>query len=1173
MMDNKKKNLARFSSQSKRPTSSDKNFKYPTSARSPKNNSRKNTNLQSPMKEEEMILIKRKFLNKTKNINPKQTSSYLSFASPINRIYLNNNTSNTNNKKFDNSIKSQLICVENSLNNNLNSKEKIFSYMNNNHYQGISINKSLNSNNFHIPNNINNNYNKSISVNKKLNISNNNSNSNINFSNIFREKEISNSNKQFSMTALSSRKNSNEKKGANNYHYKKSSSISISLHKPVNSNLCNPSISNNNSNYNSNNNFSTNLKKSYIGFYNNYYNKKFSVNFFCNYLKASKNVKQNSSGNKSVSINYNINNASTTNKETNYKTNMKKTVKKIMTSTSKSSPRTTLYNFNAKSSRLNNKKNVVYLNKDISMKNISKIPGLNNNNYINNSSKLKKDSSNSQIKLSFSETSNKLNFNNLNLNVAKGKSKSIIYYLNNNSNLNNNLKNKINNSSSLLGNYSKKNIKEVNNNSQTNLFHSKITNLISQSQKNCFKHFTSSNSPNNFNNNINNNNKNNIQKNLQNIKINTKKIYSQKNSNNTSKEKNNSIEENMKPLNINKLIIINNNKNNIINNNNFNEQKQIKENIQLLKNNLAQKVNFNQRISNQNLQNKLNSKEHPTFSTLSSSAHDNYYYLSQSKKISTYIKNYYIENGKYPETNLTFYKYGRMIGQGAFGKVNLGLNVLTGRIVAIKSLNKQNLEKNNENKKKILYEVDLMKKLNHPNITKILELFESDKYFLIIMEYINGGNLFSFVKKRRKINEKTAKFLFRQIIQGIKYIHSNKIVHRDIKLENILIDLNNNIKICDFGIGKILEKKNQILHDQCGTPMYMAPEILLSTKEKGYEPFPVDIWSAGIALYIMLSGTLPFTLNNTSISISKDNENYIEKKNNLQLQYAIINNEPKPIENISNEAKDLLQGILCKNPKLRLNCDEILNHPWLKSSYNDNYKYHLFTKAEMIMLSKTYIDYRYANIEDIKENFTLSNLNKDDENNPKNLNANCSTKSLILAPYNSIKNYHNQNSESYSEKNNNSYDSEESFDEYDEKYNDFKNNEIMLRNGIILFSNKVREFNMNYELNNNGECDNGMLIKTETNNNNTSSVNNNSLANNDSIYYYEEEEKKINMNNKIINNNTKGKIENTKEKTELILNNIEKMGYDKNYVKECLKNNILCQATTIYYLMMNYENI
>ena len=127
-----------------------------------------------------------------------------------------------------------------------------------------------------------------------------------------------------------------------------------------------------------------------------------------------------------------------------------------------------------------------------------------------------------------------------------------------------------------------------------------------------------------------------------------------------------------------------------------------------------------------------------------------------------------------------------------------------------------------------------MKKLNHPNITKILEMFEDDKYILIIMEYINGGNLFSFVKKRRKLSEKTAKFLFRQIMLGIKHIHSQKIVHRDIKLENILIDFNNNIKICDFGIGRILDEPGELLYDKCGTPMYMAPEILLSNKEKGY---------------------------------------------------------------------------------------------------------------------------------------------------------------------------------------------------------------------------------------------------------------------------------------------------------------------------------------------------
>ena len=203
-----------------------------------------------------------------------------------------------------------------------------------------------------------------------------------------------------------------------------------------------------------------------------------------------------------------------------------------------------------------------------------------------------------------------------------------------------------------------------------------------------------------------------------------------------------------------------------------------------------------------------NSKRQNTNSTLSSSNRDSNYYLTLSVKLSNYIKTYYLKYNTYPETSLSFYKYGRLIGQGAFGKVNLGLNILTGRIVAIKSFNKKTLSKNN-NEKKILYETNLMKQLNHPNITKILELFETEDYIFIIMEYINGGNLFSFIKKTRKLSEKTAKFLFKQIIEGIKYIHSKNIVHRDIKLENILIDLKNNIKICDFGIGKILKKKKK----------------------------------------------------------------------------------------------------------------------------------------------------------------------------------------------------------------------------------------------------------------------------------------------------------------------------------------------------------------------------
>ena len=114
--------------------------------------------------------------------------------------------------------------------------------------------------------------------------------------------------------------------------------------------------------------------------------------------------------------------------------------------------------------------------------------------------------------------------------------------------------------------------------------------------------------------------------------------------------------------------------------------------------------------------------------------------MESSLNLTEYIKNYYKENNKYPNTNLSFYKYGRLIGQGAFGKVNLGLNVLSGRVVAIKSFKKKNFDTKKDFIKKITYETNLMKKLNHKNITKILEMSEDDKYILIIMEYINGGN-------------------------------------------------------------------------------------------------------------------------------------------------------------------------------------------------------------------------------------------------------------------------------------------------------------------------------------------------------------------------------------------------------------------------------------------------
>ena len=540
-----------------------------------------------------------------------------------------------------------------------------------------------------------------------------------------------------------------------------------------------------------------------------------------------------------------------------------------------------------------------------------------------------------------------------------------------------------------------------------------------------------------------------------------------------------------------------------------------------------------------------------TNTSVLSTMKDSNYYSHQCEILSKKIKEYYKQTLCYPNTDLNFYKFGRVIGRGAFGKVNIGLNILTGRIVAIKSFNKKNLVSESA-KNKILYETNLMRGLYHPSVTKILETFESEQYMLIIMEYISGGNLQNFVKKRRKLCEKTAKILFRQIIQGIRYIHSRGIVHRDIKLENILLDLNNIIKICDFGVGKLI-KPNTILKDQCGTPVYMAPEIL---RGNGYKGFPVDVWSAGVALYIMLSGTLPF---------NKDKEH--------DLEYAILNNNIKEIKDISPEGNDLLKNILEKDPNKRYTCIQILEHPWLNSNLNDDEnpdfdynnniknvnKYHLFTNAESILLAKTHIDYRNAQKKDLAENFTIKNLYTLDEKDKKNVD----TKSAILAPYNSML------SEGENDSNINSSKSKGSI--YDELDN--FNSELEVKNGIIKFHGEAKEFNMNYELNNNEEIDNGMLKDSK---NDLVSVEDDEIKENENIYLVKNNNTNGNKN-KISSDQNKKHRPSSPYRPPPINKDFVKMvcdlGYDEEYVIKCLEKKELNHATTVYYLFSNYENV
>ena len=1125
----------------------------------------------------------------------------------INNLYNNNQyekkmkfNNNKENKKYSmTSVSSRKTSKE----RDINKKQEDINNINKLNFNGI-----LNNTNFNKGKNMNNNYINNNRIIKENNYIKNNNNPNINkklfvcdFSNLKKGKLIN----DFLESYLKAPQSNNNRKLKNKYNNYNINNANINTNvKNINSTANSSLIKNNNyypstsSNYSPNNgnefyktskmsprasfsnknqefiqshrvNIKNKLQGNILSFYNNY-----KINMNNNILGNSSNININLDNNnmtgqinKKKKINMSVNMNITYNNKNFNMSNLGKNKNRSMINSEDILDNNINYNLdkNNKSNSLNKIKNINFI--ENYNYNLVKNNNINNHNNSNNSFiNIKKNQNQimngNNIINNCKININNINYNNYNNNVNNYNNINNNAINNNYNNINNNvINNSINNNDIINNNkkylfneklnylFSKKSSIEIQNNNKehNNKIYSQSQQEITQTKKTKNKNFTTNNSPINKNinmkNKISNNNSQSSIKVNNNINTYTGKNGKKMNNNKKSKE-NKKIKYEIKPK-------PKTNNNSLLYDNKIYEILELKHNLQknnseIYKDKIEKKKKEYKNIEN-NEKNKENNNYYNknTISNLSSTTHDSNYYMEKCNSLSKYIKDYYRRYNKYPNTNLNFYLYGRLIGQGAFGKVNIGLNILTGRVVAIKSFNKKSLSTNGDNMKKILSETDLMKKLNHPNVTKILEMFEDEEYILIAMEYINGGNLFSFVKKRRKLSEKTAKFLFRQIILGIKHIHSKKIVHRDIKLENILIDLNNNIKICDFGIGRILKNEKQLLYDKCGTPMYMAPEILTSSKTKGYEGYPVDIWSSGISLYIMLSGTLPFNLKNNESSDMSEESNH----NNIELQYSIINKEPKKIEKISNEARDLLKGLLNKNPRKRLTIEQILNHPWLindERKYYKNKKYHLFTKAEMIMLSKTYIDYRNGLIEDLKENFTISNLKLESKENPeKNKKLkNITTKSSLLAPYNTLI----QNEESISE-------------DYQNEFDDLANPNIILENDILIINNKIKEYNLNYELNNNGECDNGMLINTKTETI-SSSVNNQSQISS------------RNENEDDIDDNTDNEDEEEQEKkTEKILEEIERIGYDRRYVINCVKNNELCHASAIFYLMMNYKDI
>lgn len=258
-----------------------------------------------------------------------------------------------------------------------------------------------------------------------------------------------------------------------------------------------------------------------------------------------------------------------------------------------------------------------------------------------------------------------------------------------------------------------------------------------------------------------------------------------------------------------------------------------------------------------------------------------------------------------------YHKY-ELLGKGAYSNVFKGYHKVTKDPVAIKEID---IMKNSKNIDRFHKEIEIMEKTDNINIIKIITSIENKDYIFIIMEYCEKGDLRHFLKKRA-LKEHNVKNLMIQLVSGMQYMYNNNIYHRDLKPQNILIDKYYNLKITDFGLAKD-DDENPLFETICGSPMYMAPEIM---KYKKYDK-KADLWSLGIIFYELLTGTTPFTANN-----------HMELLENIETKKIYF---PSHIK-ISHDARDLLIGLLNKNSKERITWNQLFNHPWLSTNISNS---------------------------------------------------------------------------------------------------------------------------------------------------------------------------------------------------------------------------------------------
>lgn len=259
----------------------------------------------------------------------------------------------------------------------------------------------------------------------------------------------------------------------------------------------------------------------------------------------------------------------------------------------------------------------------------------------------------------------------------------------------------------------------------------------------------------------------------------------------------------------------------------------------------------------------------------------------------------------------------RKLGEGSFAKVREGLHVLTGEKVAIKVIDKKRARKDTYVTKNLRREGQIQQMIRHPNIAQLLDILETENSYYLVLELCPGGSLMHRIHEQQRLEEPEARRYIRQLVSAVEHLHRAGVVHRDLKIENLLLDEDNNIKLIDFGLSNCagILGHSDPFSTQCGSPAYAAPELLARKK---YGP-KIDVWSIGVNLYAMLTGTLPFTVE--PFSLRALHQKMVDKDMN-----------PLPAQ-LSTGAITFLRSLLEPDPVKRPNIQQALANRWLNENY------------------------------------------------------------------------------------------------------------------------------------------------------------------------------------------------------------------------------------------------